>query len=48
MSLFENFKALPVTKRNISAHFVHYQSDGTGRDSYIATINGGLFSRELI
>jgi hypothetical protein len=44
MSLHENFKPLPATKRPISAHTATYHRDGTGRDAYISHFNGGLYS----
>jgi hypothetical protein len=48
MSLSETFQALPVTRRPVSGNFVYYHVDGTGRDSYISTINGGFYSKDLI
>jgi hypothetical protein len=48
MSLFENFRALPVTRRPISAHTATYLRDGTGRDGYISQFNGGLYSKDYV
>ncbi len=32
----------------VSGSVVYYKTDGTGRDSYIHTINGGLLSYDRI
>jgi hypothetical protein len=32
----------------VEAKALHYHADGTGRDSYIANHNGGLYTLDLI